>query len=75
MRYQNWQGEKYMERGNQPKHSVDKKHCSSCCYRDVDHFSTPWFMVITPRKSKKEKKKGSRATGANNKKETAENSV
>lgn len=57
-----------MDRDSLTEHPVDKQHCSSCCYRDVDHFSTPWFMVITPRKSKKEKKKGSRATGANNKK-------
>lgn len=56
-----------MERDSQTEHPSDKKPCSSCCYKEVGRFSTPWFMVIAPKKSKKEKKNG-RNTGANNKK-------
>lgn len=56
-----------MERDNQPEHAVEKKHCSSCCYKEVGRFSTPWFMVIAPKKSKNDKKNG-RSVGTKNKK-------
>ena len=56
-----------MERDNQIESSNDKKHCTSCCYKEFDHISTPWFMVIAPKKSNKEKNAG-RSVGTKNKK-------